>query len=89
MESVSKVVACLCLLLTVLSAAQAVAHHHSSQVEDSACRICVVAHSTIQTNISAASKPVFRTIRVLQLRPSVATKCETAFGLYVRPPPSV
>jgi hypothetical protein len=85
----AKWIAWLCLLLTVCSAVELVAHHHSNQVEASACQICVAAHSTQPTSISLAATPVFRTILVLQLRPASAAKSVVSFGLHVRPPPSV
>jgi hypothetical protein len=88
MRSISKTLACLCLLLTLWSATEFVTHHHSNQREASACQICVAAHSTALTFISHASYPVFRTVLTLRLLPTAAKKRLVAFGLYVRPPPS-
>lgn len=86
-RSISKFVACLCLLLTLCSAVEVIVHHHSTQTDASACQVCVAAHSTTPTTISPAPKPVFRTILTLHLRQTATTERFIAFGLRVRPPP--
>ncbi len=89
MQSISKRIAWLSLLLTLWSALAFAVHHHSSQNESSTCQVCVAAHSASPTAASPAPKPIFR--HVVHYRPKAiaAKQCLVAFALYVRPPPAV
>jgi hypothetical protein len=89
MQSISKRMAWLSLLLTLWSALAFAVHHHSSQDESAACQVCVAAHSASPTSVSPTPKPVFR--RILSFRPqaSVAKQRLIVFALYIRPPPFV
>jgi len=89
MQSISKRVAWLSLLLTLWSALAFVAHHHSSQNESGACQVCVAAHSASPTNASVAPKPFFRRVIVFRAQPTAAKQRLIAFALCVRPPPAV
>ena len=87
MQSLSKRVASLCLLLTLWSAVALVLHHHSSADEASSCQVCVSTHSTAPTSITAAPKPVFHKIFIAQKQPRSTEQRLIAFALSVRPSP--
>jgi hypothetical protein len=89
MRSLYKGLACLCLSLTVWSAIGLVVHHHSNQNEDSTCQVCVAAHATALTATSHTFNPVFRTVLTFRVAAVAVEQRLMAFGLHVRPPPSV
>lgn len=89
MQSISKRIAWLSLLLTLWSALAFAVHHHSSQDESAACQVCIAAHSASPTNSSPAPKPVFRRVIRFRPQPSSAKQRLAAFALYIRPPPVV
>jgi hypothetical protein len=87
MRSLSRRVACLCLLLTLGSAMAFVAHHHSSATDAVKCTVCVTVHSAAPKTGSYLQNASF--IRVSTFRPvpvSVKQRLVT-FALSVRPPP--
>jgi hypothetical protein len=89
MQSISKRVAWLSLLLTLWSAFAFAVHQHSGLDDSDTCQVCVAAHSASPASPSVAPKPVFR--RVVRVRPqaSITKQRLIAFALYIRPPPSV
>jgi len=89
MQSLSKKVAWLSLLLTLWSAVAFAVHHHSSQDESGACQVCVAAHSSSPASPSLAPKPVFRRVVTQRTQPSAGNHRLRVFALYVRPPPAV
>jgi hypothetical protein len=89
MQSISKRIAWLSLLLTLWSALAFAVHHHSSQDESAACQVCIAAHSASPTTVSPAPKPVFRRILPYRPQPSIAKQSLIVFALYIRPPPLV
>ncbi|MGA6983330.1 MAG: hypothetical protein WCC95_02035 [Candidatus Sulfotelmatobacter sp.] len=89
MQSISKKLAWLSLLLTLWSAVAFAVHHHSSQDESDGCQICVAAHSTSPASPSLAPKPVFRRMAAPLAQPTAAKYHLRIFALYVRPPPAV
>jgi hypothetical protein len=56
----------LCLSLMVWTAAVEATHSHPSQTDSVSCSICVAAHSTRPTTVTAHAAPVFATIGQLQ-----------------------
>jgi hypothetical protein len=89
MQSVSKKVAWLSLLLTLWSAVAFAVHHHSSEDESDTCQVCVAAHSASPTTPSLAPKPVFRRVVTVRAQPAAAKFRLRVFALSVRPPPAV
>ena len=89
MQSISKRIAWLSLLLTLWSAFAFAVHRHSSQNESTTFQVCVAAHSASPTNVAPAPKPVFRTVVAFRPQPSTAKQRPVAFALYVRPPPAL
>ena len=89
MQSISKRIAWLSLLLTLWSALAFAVHHHSSQDESATCQVCVAAHSASPTAASPAPKPVFFASRCLPPKAIAAKQYLIAFALYIRPPPVV
>jgi len=89
MQSISKCLAWLSLMLTLWSAFAFAVHRHSSQDESATCQVCVAAHSASPTSASPTPKPVFRRVVRRRPKPTSAKQCLVAFALYVRPPPAV
>jgi hypothetical protein len=89
MQSISKRIAWVSLLLTLWSALAFAVHHHSSQDESSACQVCIAAHSASPSNASPMAKPVFRRVVRYRPKPTAPKQLLVAFALYVRPPPTV
>ena len=89
MQSISKRIAWLSLLLTLWSALAFAVHHHSSQDESATCQVCIAAHSASPTNASPAPKPVFRRVLAFRPQPTDTKQQLIAFALYIRPPPVV
>jgi hypothetical protein len=89
MQSISKRIAWLSLLLTLWSALAFAVHQHSSQDESANCRGCVAAHSSSPVHASPTPKPIFRRVVRHRPKPAAAKQYLVAFALYVRPPPAV
>jgi hypothetical protein len=89
MQSISKKIALLCLLLTFCSAAALVSHHHTSPTDALKCTVCVTAHSASPKVASALPSQTFVRVSVIRLAPVSAKQRLVAFALSVRPPPAV
>ena len=89
MQSISKKVALLCLLLTVCSAVALVAHHHSGATDALKCTVCVIAHSASPKLVSPLPNRTFVRVSAVRLEPVSAKQRLVAFALSVRPPPAV
>lgn len=89
MRSISKRIACLCLLLTFWSAIAFAVHQHSSATEAAKCTVCVAAHSASPKTTSNLLKATFVAIATFQAQPVSTKQRLVAFALTVRPPPEV
>ena len=89
MRSISKSVACLCLLLTLWSAGAFVAHHHSSAIETAKCPVCVAAHSASPKPASDLAQGTFVRLPAVRTQQVAAKQRLVTFALSVRPPPTV
>jgi hypothetical protein len=89
MQSISKNVALVSLLLTVLSAAALTAHHHSSATEAARCSVCVTAHSALPKAATTAPETAFVSAFIQVPEPVSAQQRLVSFALRVRPPPGV
>jgi hypothetical protein len=89
MQSISKKIALLCLLLTFFSAGALVAHHHSSPNDALKCTVCVTAHSASPRAVSTLSSQTFVRVSSVRLETVSAKQNLVAFALSVRPPPAV
>jgi hypothetical protein len=89
MQSFSKRVAWLSLVLILWSAFAFAVHRHSSQDESASCQVCIAAHSATPSSASPTPKPVFRREVRYRPKPAAAKQWLVAFALYVRPPPAV
>jgi hypothetical protein len=89
MRSISKRIACLCLLLTLWSAVAFVAHHHSSATDALKCTVCIAAHSAAPKAASNLPKATCVSLSTLRSEPVSAKQRLVAFALSVRPPPTV
>jgi len=89
MQSISKKVALLCLLLTACSAVALVAHHHSGATDALKCTVCVTAHSASPKLVSTLPNRTFVRVSAVRLEPVSAKQRLVAFALSVRPPPAV
>jgi len=89
MRSISKSIALVCLLLTLLSAVALVAHHHSSATEAAKCTVCIAAHSASPKATSTLPNATFVPLANFQPKPVSAKQHLLAFALCVRPPPTV
>ena len=89
MRSISKRIACLCLLLTLWSAIAFAVHQHSNATEAAKCTVCIAAHSASPKATSAPLKARFVAVSTFRAEPVAAKQCLLAFALCVRPPPSV
>ncbi len=89
MRSISKRIACLCLLLTFWSAIAFAVHQHSNATEAVKCTVCIAAHSASPKATSALLRARFVAVSTFRAEPVAAKQCLIAFALCVRPPPSV
>ena len=87
MRSGVKLTACLCLLLTLLSAVAVVTHQHANG-ESPTCSLCLVARTPAAIATASTPKPVFLFLSTLQLEPITAQYRLSVFALSVRPPPA-
>ncbi|MGA8272441.1 MAG: hypothetical protein WB919_12845 [Candidatus Sulfotelmatobacter sp.] len=88
MQSITRRIAWLSLLLTIWSALAFAVHRHSGQDESSTCQVCVAAQSASPASASPTPKPVFRRVVAFRAREIAAKQQLVAFALYVRPPPA-
>ena len=89
MRSISKRIACLCLLLTLWSAIAFAVHQHSNATEAAKCTVCIATHSASPKATSAPLKARFVAVSNFRAEPVAAKQCLIVFALSVRPPPSV
>ena len=90
MRSVVKLIAGLCLLLTVVSAYIFATHHHSNSLSESQCTVCVVAHSASPVVAPTTPSAVPVVLRLIVVgEPITSEQRVIAFALSVRPPPVV
>jgi hypothetical protein len=89
MRSMSKRIACLCMLLTFWSALAFAAHQHSSATESSTCTVCIAAHSASPQTATILPRVMLVSVATVRPEPVSAKQSLTVFVLCVRPPPSV
>jgi hypothetical protein len=89
MRSITKRIACLCLLLTFWSAIAFATHHHSNAIEAARCTVCIAAHSASPTAPSTLLQATFVAVSTFRAEPVAAKQRFIGFALSVRPPPSV
>jgi hypothetical protein len=89
MRSITKRIACLCLLLTLWSAIAFAVHQHSNATEAAKCTVCIAAHSASPKVSSALLKVRFVAVSTFRAEPVASKQRLIAFALCVRPPPSV
>jgi len=82
-----KGIACLCLLLTLLSAVAVVTHHHANG-ESPTCSLCLVARTPAAIAAASTPNPVFLFLSTIQVEPLCAQYRLSVFALRVRPPPA-
>jgi len=90
MRSISKRIACLCVLLTFWSAVAFATHQHSNATESANCTVCIAAHSAFPK--TTATLPRVMSVTVSTFRPQAISARQQrliAFALFVRPPPSL
>jgi hypothetical protein len=89
MRSITKRIACLCVLLTFWSAIAFAVHQHSNATEAAKCTVCVAAHSASPKAPSTLLKATFVVVSTFRTEPVAAKQRLIGFALCVRPPPSV
>lgn len=89
MRSMSKRIACLCVLLTFWSAMAFAAHQHSTATESATCTVCIAAHSASPKITTTLPRVMFLPVDTFRPEPVSAKQRLTVFVLCVRPPPSV
>jgi hypothetical protein len=89
MQSISKRIACLCVLLTFWSAIAFASHQHSNGTESATCNVCIAAHSASPKTTATLPGVMFVSVSTFRPGPVCAKQRLTVFVLYVRPPPSV
>ena len=89
MRSISKKIACLCVLLTFWSAMAFAAHQHSNATESANCTVCIAAHSASPKATVILPKVLFVSVCTFRPKPVSAKQRLIAFALSVRPPPAI
>lgn len=89
MRSMSKRIACLCVLLTFWSAIAFAAHQHSNATDSATCTVCIAAHSASPKTTITLPRVLFVSVSTFLPEPISAKQCLIVFALCVRPPPSV
>ena len=90
MRPVTKRVAWLCLLLTLLLAISFAAHRHLNSSDEAQCTVCIVAHST--SPVLGYHLPAVVLVLVLllvQIETASTRQRLVPFALSVRPPPAL
>jgi len=88
MRSISKKIACLCLLLMLSSAIAFAAHYHSDANESARCSVCAAAHSASPTGPTLSPRVTFVAVSTFRAEQILSAKQRLiAFALSVRPPP--
>ena len=90
MRSISRRIACLCVLLTIWSAIEFFTHQHANSTDSATCTVCIAANSA-SPKAAAVIVPrvLFASGRTFQPRPVSAKQRRIAFALAVRPPPTL
>lgn len=88
-QSISKKIALMCVLLTLWSAIAVVTHQHSSATEAATCFTCVAAHSASPKIVANPLKATFVAVSTIKAQPVSAKQHLVTFALTVRPPPAV
>jgi len=82
-------IACICLLLTLWSAAAFAAHMHADAADEAHCTLCVAAHTASPASPAVLLFIAALFLSILLLEPVTASRQRLAvFALSVRPPPS-
>ena len=89
MRSITKRIACLCVLLTFWSAIAFATHQHSNATEAAKCTVCIAVHSASPTAPSTVLKATLVAVSTFRAEPVAAKQRLIGFALCVRPPPSV
>ena len=89
MRSLSKCIACLCVVLTFWSALAFATHQHSNATESATCTVCIAAHSASPTTTTPLPRVLFVSVYTFLPEPISAKQRLIVFALCVRPPPSV
>jgi hypothetical protein len=89
MRSISRRIACLCVLLTFWSALAFATHQHWGATESSTCTVCIAAHSASPQTATILPSVMFVSVATVCPEPVSAKQRLTIFVLCVRPPPSV
>jgi hypothetical protein len=89
MRSMSKRIACLCVLLTFWSAVAFAAHQDSTATESATCTLCIAAHSASPKITTTLPRVMFVPVDTFRPEPVSVQQRLTVFVLCVRPPPSV
>ncbi len=88
MRTTTKLIACLCLLLTLWSAAETVSHHHSNSTEFLRCSVCVVLRTTVLTASVPVLEPIYTWLYTVTSESHSSNDRLPAFALSIRPPPT-
>jgi hypothetical protein len=89
MRSISKCIACLCVVLTFWSAVAFAMHQHSNTTESATCTVCIAAHSASPKTTVTLPTVMFVPVSTFRPDPVSAKQHLTVFVLCVRPPPTV
>jgi hypothetical protein len=90
MRSISKRIACLCVLLTFWAAIAFASHQHSNETESATCTVCIAAHSASPQTSTILPNAAFVPVFTFEPEPLSAKQQRlTPFALSVRPPPTV
>jgi hypothetical protein len=88
--SLSKKAALVCLLLTLWSAWDFAAHHHSNETDAVQCSVCMAARTAApQTSSTLLLATTFVVIATVRVEPVLVRQRVSIFALSVRPPPAV
>jgi hypothetical protein len=88
-QSFSKTIALLCLLLTFVSAAALITHHHTSATDALKCTVCVTAHASSPKAVATLPNRTFVRASAVRMETVSAKQRLVTFALSVRPPPAV
>jgi hypothetical protein len=88
MRSISKRIACVCVVLIFWSAIAFATHQDSDATESGICTVCIAAHSAAPEALPTPLHVTFVAISTLRAEPSISAKQRlVTFALSVRPPP--
>lgn len=87
-RSITRWLACLCLLLTLWSAATVATHAHASATDALKCTVCMTAHSAGPVPVCYRAVPTLVAVLTIVPPQGRIASCLLAFALYTRPPPT-